>query len=179
MGSLTEALASDLPEGPDTDVFVVRAASARERLFHSSRFCFLATTVETAGRYSFLTVDIPVGGGPRPHVHQEADEWFYVLQGIPSSTPMTARSRSQGRLRARSHGHQPLVRGIRCADQGARRILSSRRGARFLVGPAGRWTSSPTPKRTAASEVRDNRLGGSRRRDRVGMAGGCSTGAPV
>jgi mannose-6-phosphate isomerase-like protein (cupin superfamily) len=45
---------------------------------------FLATTVETAGRYSFLTVDIPVGGGPRPHVHQEADEWFYVLQGNPA-----------------------------------------------------------------------------------------------
>ena len=38
---------------------------------------------ETAGRYSFLAVDVPVGGGPRPHVHQEADEWFYVQQGIP------------------------------------------------------------------------------------------------
>jgi mannose-6-phosphate isomerase-like protein (cupin superfamily) len=72
-----------LEEGPDTDVFVVRAASAPERLFLSSRFRFLATTVETAGRYSFLAVDIPVGGGPRPHVHQKADEWFYVLQGDP------------------------------------------------------------------------------------------------
>ena len=82
-GEMTPAPGADLPEGPDTDVFVVRPASARERLFHSSRFRFLATTVETAGRYSFLAVDIPVGGGPRPHVHQEADEWFYVLQGDP------------------------------------------------------------------------------------------------
>jgi mannose-6-phosphate isomerase-like protein (cupin superfamily) len=28
-------------------------------------------------------VDVPIGGGPPPHVHQEADEWFYVLQGNP------------------------------------------------------------------------------------------------
>ena len=79
----TPAPGAELPEGPDTDVFVVRAASAPERMFLSSRFRFLATTVETAGRYSFLAVDIPVGGGPRPHVHQKSDEWFYVLQGDP------------------------------------------------------------------------------------------------
>jgi mannose-6-phosphate isomerase-like protein (cupin superfamily) len=82
-GEMTPAPGADLPEGPDTDVFVVRAASAPERQFLSSRFRFLATTVETASRNSFLAVDIPVGGGPRPHVHQEADEWFYVLEGNP------------------------------------------------------------------------------------------------
>ena len=104
-GEMTPAPGADLPEGPDTDVFVVRAASAPERQFlvldreitdlaerrmspttrtrPTSRFRFLATTVETAGRYSFLAVDVPVGGGPRPHVHQKADEWFYVLQGDP------------------------------------------------------------------------------------------------
>ena len=49
----------------------------------SDRMRFLATTVETAGRYSFLAVDVPVGGGPPAHVHQEADEWFYVLHGAP------------------------------------------------------------------------------------------------
>jgi mannose-6-phosphate isomerase-like protein (cupin superfamily) len=103
LGELRPAADADLPEGPDTDVFVVRAASAPERLFRTdreitdldklriepddtdateaTRFRFLATTVETAGRYSFLDLDIPVGGGPRPQVHQEADEWFYVLQG--------------------------------------------------------------------------------------------------
>jgi mannose-6-phosphate isomerase-like protein (cupin superfamily) len=85
---MTPAPGADLPEGPDTDVFVVRAASAPERQIRSNRgvpasFRFLATTVETAGRYSFLALEIPVGGGPRPHVHQKADEWFYVVQGEP------------------------------------------------------------------------------------------------
>jgi mannose-6-phosphate isomerase-like protein (cupin superfamily) len=47
------------------------------------RMRFFATTNETAGRYSFLTVDVQVGSGPRPHIHQEADEWFYVQQGNP------------------------------------------------------------------------------------------------
>ena len=82
-GEMTPAPGADLSEGPDTDVFVVRAASAPERLFRSTRFRFLATTVETAGRYSFLDIDVAVGSGPRPHVHQKADEWFYVLQGDP------------------------------------------------------------------------------------------------
>jgi mannose-6-phosphate isomerase-like protein (cupin superfamily) len=82
-GEMTPAPGADLSDGPDTDAFVVRAASARESQFLSSRFRFLATTVETAGRYSFLHVDVPVGSGPRPHVHPEADEWFYVLDGNP------------------------------------------------------------------------------------------------
>jgi mannose-6-phosphate isomerase-like protein (cupin superfamily) len=87
-GEMTPAPGADLSEGPDTDVFVVRAASAPERVIHSDRggdhvFRFLATTVETAGRYSFLDHDVPVGGGPLPHVHEKADEWFYVLQGNP------------------------------------------------------------------------------------------------
>lgn len=82
-GEMTPAPGVDLSEGPDTDVFVVRAASARESQFLSARFRFLATTVETAGRYSFLALDVPVGSGPRPHIHQEADEWFYVLDGNP------------------------------------------------------------------------------------------------
>src|SRR5512132_1098267 len=95
-GEMAPTPGADLSEGPDTDVFVVRAASAPERLFRSdreitdlaelriepddkdateaTRFRFLAKTVETAGRYSFLALDVPVGGGPRPHVHQEADE---------------------------------------------------------------------------------------------------------
>ena len=88
-GEMTPAPGADVPKGPDTDVLVVHAASAPERQIRSNRgvpasFRFLATTVETAGRYSFLALEIPVGGGPRPHVHQEADEWFYVLQGDPA-----------------------------------------------------------------------------------------------
>jgi mannose-6-phosphate isomerase-like protein (cupin superfamily) len=80
---MTPAPGADLPEGPDTDVFVVRAASAPERMVGLDRMRFLATTVETAGRYSFLAVDVPIGSGPGPHVHQKADEWFYVVRGNP------------------------------------------------------------------------------------------------
>ena len=140
-GEITPAPSADLPEGPDTDVFVVRAASAPERQFLSSRFRFLATTVETAGRYSFLAVDVPVGGGPRPHIHQDADEWFYVLQGDPvfhvddRTIPL-----AEGDFVHIPMGTTHWFRGTRCADQGARRILSSRRGARLLVGPGGRRT---------------------------------------
>ena len=82
-GEMTPAPGADLSRGPDTNVFVVRAASAVERMVGPDRMRFLATTVETAGRYSFLAVDVPVGSGPPPHVHQEADEWFYVLRGDP------------------------------------------------------------------------------------------------
>jgi mannose-6-phosphate isomerase-like protein (cupin superfamily) len=83
-GEMTPAPGTDRSEGPDTNLFVVRAALAPERsLMGTDRMRFLATKVETAGRYSFLAVDVPVGVGPPPHVHQEADEWFYVLQGHP------------------------------------------------------------------------------------------------
>src|SRR5829696_1987150 len=83
-GELTPAPGADWPERPDTDVFVVGGASAPERFWSDSdRIRFLATTNETAGRYSFLAVDVPVGGGPPAHVHQESDEWFYVLQRNP------------------------------------------------------------------------------------------------
>ncbi len=84
---VTPAPGADLSQGPDTDVFVVRAASAPERLFLSSRFRFLATTVETAGRYSFLAVDIPVGGGP----------WSPRRNGHPCSTHATTVPDQAGR----------------------------------------------------------------------------------
>ncbi len=78
---------ADRSERPDTDVLVVRAASAPERVIRDRGldhgFRFFATTNETAGRYSLLSNDVPVGAGPPPHIHQEADEWFYVLQGNP------------------------------------------------------------------------------------------------
>jgi hypothetical protein len=81
-GEMTPAPGADRPKGPDTDVFVVRAASAPERVIRyrgvDHGFRFFATTNETAGRYSFLANDVPVGGGPPPHIHQKAaaiEEW--------------------------------------------------------------------------------------------------------
>jgi hypothetical protein len=84
----------DRSEGPDTDVFVVRAAPAPERMVGPDRMRFFATTNETASRYSSLVVDVPVGSRPPPHVHQERMSGSTCSKAIRSSTWMTARSPS-------------------------------------------------------------------------------------
>lgn len=48
----------------------------RDDVFH-----FLLTAADTGGSYSLTRVDIPAGGGPGPHEHPGAEEWFYVLAG--------------------------------------------------------------------------------------------------
>jgi quercetin dioxygenase-like cupin family protein len=40
-----------------------------------------ATAEETSGRFSLLEATEPPGFGPPIHVHQDADEAFYVLEG--------------------------------------------------------------------------------------------------
>jgi quercetin dioxygenase-like cupin family protein len=46
------------------------------------RLDFLATGETTGGRYSLFHVFIPAGPpGPLPHVHRDADEFFFVLEG--------------------------------------------------------------------------------------------------
>jgi quercetin dioxygenase-like cupin family protein len=46
------------------------------------RIDFLATGETTAGDYSLFHVLIPAGPpGPRPHIHRDADEFFFVLEG--------------------------------------------------------------------------------------------------
>jgi hypothetical protein len=98
-GEMTPAPGADLPEGPDTDVFVVRAASAPERQIHSNRgvpasFRFLATTVETAGRYSFLAwISRSAEGRGRMSIGEQMSG-STLCRAIPSSTSMTARSLS-------------------------------------------------------------------------------------
>lgn len=39
------------------------------------------TAGETGGALGLLEATCPPGGGPRPHVHQEHDETFYLLAG--------------------------------------------------------------------------------------------------
>ncbi len=34
-----------------------------------------------SGGYSFMEMDVPPGPGARPHIHHEADEAFYVVDG--------------------------------------------------------------------------------------------------
>jgi quercetin dioxygenase-like cupin family protein len=46
------------------------------------RLDFLATGESTGGHYSLFHVFIPAGPpGPLPHIHRDADELFYVLEG--------------------------------------------------------------------------------------------------
>jgi quercetin dioxygenase-like cupin family protein len=46
------------------------------------RLDFLATAETTGGHYSLFLVFIPSGPpGPLPHVHRDADEFFFVIEG--------------------------------------------------------------------------------------------------
>jgi quercetin dioxygenase-like cupin family protein len=46
------------------------------------RIDFLATGEATAGHYSLFHVFIPAGPpGPLPHIHRDADEFFFVVEG--------------------------------------------------------------------------------------------------
>jgi quercetin dioxygenase-like cupin family protein len=46
------------------------------------RIDFLATGETTSGDYSLFHVFIPAGPpGPLPHIHTDADEFFFVLEG--------------------------------------------------------------------------------------------------
>jgi mannose-6-phosphate isomerase-like protein (cupin superfamily) len=46
------------------------------------RLDFLAISETTGGHYSFFHVFIPAGPpGPLPHIHRDADEFFFVVEG--------------------------------------------------------------------------------------------------
>ncbi|MCU0982351.1 MAG: cupin domain-containing protein [Pirellulaceae bacterium] len=42
---------------------------------------FMATGVDTDGRYAMFEACVPSGGGPPPHIHSREEESFYVLEG--------------------------------------------------------------------------------------------------
>jgi uncharacterized cupin superfamily protein len=42
---------------------------------------FLATGVDTNGKYAMWEAIVPPGGGPPPHVHSREEEGFYILEG--------------------------------------------------------------------------------------------------
>jgi quercetin dioxygenase-like cupin family protein len=45
------------------------------------RVTFYLTGRDTDGKYTAFLVETPPGGGPPPHVHEQDDEWFHVLEG--------------------------------------------------------------------------------------------------
>ncbi len=47
---------------------------------------FLATGVDTNGKYALWEAIVPPGGGPPPHIHSREEEGFFVLEGDISVT---------------------------------------------------------------------------------------------
>src|SRR6476659_9651993 len=45
------------------------------------RYTFLVTGEQTGGAYFVMEALVPPGGGPPPHIHQNEDETFYVIEG--------------------------------------------------------------------------------------------------
>jgi quercetin dioxygenase-like cupin family protein len=45
------------------------------------RYTFLVTGEQTRGAYFVMEALVPPGGGPPPHIHQNEDETFYVVEG--------------------------------------------------------------------------------------------------
>lgn len=46
-----------------------------------SRYTFMATSEATHGEMSVINTEVPAGNGPPEHMHDDADEAFYGLEG--------------------------------------------------------------------------------------------------
>src|SRR5262245_61090543 len=66
---------------PATRPFRVSNGSKATHRFRDHDFQFLANADETGGTYSLMEIVSPPGSGPRPHVHEDAEEAFYLLDG--------------------------------------------------------------------------------------------------
>ena len=63
------------------EAFVLRPGEGRHIDLGGFRMSVKATGAETGGAFSLLEADEPAGFGPPLHVHHDADEAFYVLEG--------------------------------------------------------------------------------------------------
>jgi mannose-6-phosphate isomerase-like protein (cupin superfamily) len=60
---------------------IVQPGEGRKLVVFGEEVTILLGTEETGGLFtSFLDIS-PPGGGPPPHYHNDADEWFYVIEG--------------------------------------------------------------------------------------------------
>lgn len=64
-----------------TGAYVLRPGEGRSIDLGGFRMSVKATGRETAGSFSLLEADEPAGFGPPLHIHQDAAEAFYVLDG--------------------------------------------------------------------------------------------------
>ena len=63
------------------EIIVLRPGEGRHIDLGAFRMCVKATGTETGGLFSLLEADEPPGFGPPLHVHHDAAEAFYVLEG--------------------------------------------------------------------------------------------------
>ena len=64
-----------------TRAYVLRPGEGRSIDLGGFRMSVKATDAETAGSFSLLEADEPAGFGPPLHIHRDAAEAFYVLEG--------------------------------------------------------------------------------------------------
>ena len=69
---------------PQTTAFHRRHAEGRSFWGPGDLYTFLVTGDESGGAYFSMLAVVPPQGGPPPHIHQNEDETFYVLDGSPT-----------------------------------------------------------------------------------------------
>jgi mannose-6-phosphate isomerase-like protein (cupin superfamily) len=66
---------------PPPDAFILRSGEGRLIDLGAFRMLVKATADDTGGAFSLLEADEPAGFGPPLHIHHDAAEAFYVLEG--------------------------------------------------------------------------------------------------
>jgi hypothetical protein len=66
---------------PPPDAFILRSGEGRPIDLGAFRMLVKATADDTGGAFSLLEADEPAGFGPPLHIHHDAAEAFYVLEG--------------------------------------------------------------------------------------------------
>ena len=70
----------------DPRVLYVPAGQGASRWVFGDRYTFKADAQDTGGSFSLLEALVPADAGPPPHLHEDADEAFYVLEGAVEFT---------------------------------------------------------------------------------------------
>ena len=73
----SEASVNDVPAG----ALILRPGEGRQIDLGGFRMTIKAATTDTNGAFSLLEADEPPGFGPPLHIHHDATEAFYVLEG--------------------------------------------------------------------------------------------------
>jgi quercetin dioxygenase-like cupin family protein len=70
-----------MASSPQPSPIVMPAGHGRVVHAFGDEFTFQLEGTHTDGKYTVFTEITHPGGGPPPHYHTDADEWFFVLEG--------------------------------------------------------------------------------------------------